>query len=450
MMSSDGTLGDEREAESETPTIREKMSGSTSSGSTRSLSSLYRVALADQCAKLQEPEAPPEKTRPPPIAPRGDLILVVGSSQVEIRVHALILSNASPVFASMLERARYGEGVALQHATPSEPARIPLPDDDPAAMETVCRIVHGRVLNDATGSSSSSSSSSSPGVLDASPAHVLAVAVLADKYDCAPALALAAEHWLRPETMEDVARWGHICPKRRDLLVAAYWLKHEKGFEAGSRRLLAEVSGSFQPLAEGRQSLDENIALRIALALEERRDELGISLYTSLMQPIINPAPCRCSRPKRRWWRPSSYRRVPPAEVVNAVIRGIDRDVMSRGMRYMSINEAIRRADEIPAGVVKNRTGRSPADVDWTYPHGVRANGVWRPWHKALMWHRAEEFREKELSGGVCLRCLHPQMRCDEPRHNEGRLQEIWEWLTPGAKTWLLRANDGAGKLPEW
>ncbi|CCF41109.1 hypothetical protein CH063_02516 [Colletotrichum higginsianum] len=140
------------------------------------------------------------------------------------------------------------------------------------------------------------------------------------------------------------------------------------------------------------------------------------------MQHIINPAPCRCSRPKRRWWRPSSYR-VPPAEVVNAVIRGIDRD---------------------------NRTGRSAADIDWTYPHGVRANGVWRPWHKGLMWHRAEEFREKELSGGVCLRCLHPQMRCEEPRHNEGRLQEIWEWLTPGAKTWLLRADDGAGKLPEW
>ncbi|KAK6213729.1 btb poz domain-containing protein [Colletotrichum tabaci] len=437
-MSSDGTLGDEREAESITP-IQEKMSGSISSGSTKSLSSLYRVALADQRAKLQEPDAPPEKIRAP-IAPQGNLILVVGLSQVEIRVHALILSNASPVFASMLERARYGEGVALQHATPSDPARIPLPDDDPAAMETVCRIVHGRVL-DATGSS--------PSVLDASPAHVLAVAVLADKYDCAPALALAAEHWLRPETMEDVARWGHICPKRRDLLVAAYWLKHEKGFETGSRRLLAEVSGSFRPLAEGRQSLDENIALRVALALEERRNELRVSLYTSLMQPIINPAPCRCSRPKRRWWRPSSYR-VPPAEVVNAVIRGIDRDVMSRGMRYMSINEAIRRAEEIPAGVVKNRTGRSAADIDWTYPHGVRANGVWRPWHKGLMWHRAEEFREKELSGGVCLRCLHPQMRCEEPRHNEGRLQEIWEWLTPGAKTWLLRADDGAGKLPEW
>ncbi|KAK2007986.1 hypothetical protein LZ32DRAFT_540907 [Colletotrichum eremochloae] len=159
----------------------------------------------------------------------------------------------------MLEGARFGEGVALRDATPSNPARVSLPDDDPAAMETICRVIHSRALDAAA-----DVGASRPGILDASPGEVLAVAVLADKYDCAPAMALAAEHWLRPEAMEDVARSGHICPRRRDLLIAAYWFKHERGFEAGSRRLLAEVSGSFRPLAEDRGSLDENIALRVA------------------------------------------------------------------------------------------------------------------------------------------------------------------------------------------
>ncbi|GKT40355.1 uncharacterized protein ColSpa_00536 [Colletotrichum spaethianum] len=418
--------------EQKMPGSRSSSSGDSSTGSSiRSLSSLYLVALTEQDAKDKEPDTPQEKTRPP-VAPRGELVLVVGPSEVEIRVYALILSNASPVFASMLEKTRFGEGVALQGATPSSPARILLPDDDPKAMETICRVIHGKTLD-----------AGSPGVLDASPSEVLAVAMLADKYDCGPAMALAAEHWLKLETMEDMARWGFICPKRRDLLIAAYWFKHEKGFEAGSRRLLAEVSGSFRSLAEGRKSLDENIALRVALALEEKRNELRLSLYTSLMQPIINPPVCKCSRFKRRWWFPRSPR---PAEVVNSVIRCIDRDVMSRGMPYMSINEAIRRAEEIPRNVVKNRTGRSAGD--WKYPDGEKVNNVWRPWHKALMWHRAEEFREKELKKGVCLRCIHPQMRCEEPSHNEGKLKEIWEWLTPGAKMWL-RA-DGVTKLPEW
>ncbi|KZL65580.1 btb poz domain-containing protein [Colletotrichum incanum] len=415
--------------------IEEKMPGSSSrsnSSSTKSLSSLYIVALTEQAAKDKDPDTPPEEPRRP-VAPQGELVLVVGPSKVEIRVYALILSNASPVFASMLGKARFGEGVALQDATPSNPVRISLPDDDPAAMETICRVIHGKTLD-----------AGSPSVLDASPSEVLAVAMLADKYDCSPAMALAAEHWLKPETMEDMARWGHICPKRRDLLIAAYWFKHEKGFEAGSRRLLAEISGSFRPLAEGRESLDENIALRVALALEEKRNELRLSLYTSLMQPIINPPVCKCSRTKRRWWRTRSPR---PAEVVNSVIRCIDRDVMSRGMPYMSINEAIRRAEEIPKNVVKNRTGRSA--VDWKYPDGEKVNSVWRPWHKGLMWHRAEEFREKELKEGVCLRCIHPQMRCEEPRHNERRLQEIWEWLTPGAKSHLQHI-DGVDRMPEW
>ncbi|KAK1984593.1 hypothetical protein LZ30DRAFT_585903, partial [Colletotrichum cereale] len=138
-------------------------------------------------------------------------------------------------------------------------------------------------------------------------------------------------------------------------------------------------------------------------------------------QPILNPPVCKCSRATRRWWRPRSARR--PAEAVNAAIRCIDRD---------------------------NRAGRR-SPVDWRYPDAGdnRAGRVWRPWHQALVWHRAGEFRERELSEGVCLRCIHPQMRCEEPRHNEGRIREIWEWLTPGAKTWLQRV-DGLEFVPEW
>lgn len=209
---------------------------------------------AQEAAKVAELESETTLEIPrPPVAPKGELILVVGPLEQEIRVYALILSNASPVFASMLEHARFGEGVALQDATASEPVRISLPEDDPAAMDTICRIIHGKTLD-----------SESPRIIDAPASEILAVAIAADKYDCAPALALAVEHWLKPEKMEELAKWGHVCPKRRDLLMAAYWFKHEKSFEIASRALVAEVAGSFQPLADGREGMDEHIALRIA------------------------------------------------------------------------------------------------------------------------------------------------------------------------------------------
>ncbi|KXH60792.1 hypothetical protein CNYM01_04328 [Colletotrichum nymphaeae SA-01] len=194
-----------------------------------------------------EDEAAFEPTRTTP-APTGDLILVVGPSRYEIRVYALILSNASPIFASKMSKADYSEDAVV-----SDPPRLSLPDDDPKAMDIMCHIIHGNGL--------------SAEMREIPPNLILTVAGLAAKYDCTLALTAAAEYWLSPEIMDTIAQSGVVHPEKKDLLLAAYWFRHGRAFEAGSLRLITEISWSFSSLADGKSGEDEIVALRIASEL---------------------------------------------------------------------------------------------------------------------------------------------------------------------------------------
>ena len=80
--------------------------------------------------------APPRSDKV--IDPLGDIVLVVGKSDSELRVSSAVLRLASSVFAAMV-KPHFAEGRELAEAGS---ARIRLPDDDEAAMSLLCEALH--------------------------------------------------------------------------------------------------------------------------------------------------------------------------------------------------------------------------------------------------------------------------------------------------------------------
>lgn len=201
------------------------------------------------------PPPPPPPPPRPPVAPNGDVLLLVGPEAHEIRVHSFVLAMVSPVFAMMLRSEKtslFAESAAVRAASRAEPARVALPDDDAAAVEVVCRVVHGRTLGEEC-------------VWDMAPGEILQVAVVVDKYDCAGAMALAVGHWLAPgrvEGMRAAVRDG--CLGGCDLLFASYWLQSAEVFARVTEMMMMEVAGGFEGLAEGREGVDEQLAYKLA------------------------------------------------------------------------------------------------------------------------------------------------------------------------------------------
>ncbi|EMD87308.1 hypothetical protein COCC4DRAFT_59179 [Bipolaris maydis ATCC 48331] len=72
------------------------------------------------------------------LAPGGDVILVVGGKRFRIHVDSLFLKRHSTVFAALLG-PNFREGQDLNTSSPRE---IPLPDDDPYAMTTICATMY--------------------------------------------------------------------------------------------------------------------------------------------------------------------------------------------------------------------------------------------------------------------------------------------------------------------
>ncbi|OHE98196.1 hypothetical protein CORC01_06564 [Colletotrichum orchidophilum] len=394
--------------------LMEVKASDSSSSSTQSPGSINEDATAEK-AETEDPDSEEEavsRQTNSAVAPKGDLTLVVGPSGNKIRVYALILSNASPIFASMISKASNAEDTTLSHQ-----ARISLPDDDPMAMEIICHVIHGNSLD--------------ADVIDIPPGVVLAVAALSAKYDCAPALTRKIEHWLSPETMETIAQSGLVHPEKKDLLLAAYWFRHERAFEMASLRFITEIAWSFCFLADGTSGEEELVALRIALALEEKRNELRLYLYTHMMEQIHAINYCECSIPKSHWWKRPFHGKqdTKPATtaVISSVLRNIDRDILSRGTPYMSINEMMRLADDgTPNTLVWNRVGRRNADL-------AR--------HKTLMRCSVRHLKRSGMMRGICLRCFHPRMECeDHLAHGKEKEREFREWL-PGEVGWRLNTS---------
>ncbi|KAF9871376.1 hypothetical protein CkaCkLH20_11023 [Colletotrichum karsti] len=363
--------------------------------------------------KVKDFGAPTPKPRPP-IAPNGDLTLLVGPepNHHPLRVHSLVLKNASPVFASMLQPP-YLESATLFTATPSSPARISLPEDDPLAVETICRVLHNRA--DAA-------------VYELSAEEVLRVAVAADKYDCAGAMALAAEYWLSPGKLEglmNAARDGCIGFRRCDLLLASYWFKHERVFGEVTRALVVNVVGGFEGLVEGREGVEEVLAWRLALALEQQRNNLRLSLYTIIMDRTTVSSSLRPRIFLGLHWP----ERQTQNSVISNVLRSIDRGIFSHGIMYMSIDEALRRALEIPMGAY-NRMMSLVKVTDQKELYGCREK---RSSYKEHIIAGVSRWRKDKLMG-LCLACLHEQMECSVEHVGDGKERREWEEMAAELK----------------
>lgn len=117
------------------------------------------------------------------IFPKGDVILVVGSEKVKLRVHSMFLKTTSRPFSAMFVLV-WNEGNMLGR---DEPTEIPLPEDDASALQTICAIIHHQ-------------NKLVPQTLTAS--DVLGIAIAADKYDCVDALKFASTNWLQPQNQD--------------------------------------------------------------------------------------------------------------------------------------------------------------------------------------------------------------------------------------------------------
>lgn len=159
-----------------------------------------------------------------PIAPIGDVTLVVGVPESRYRVDSRCLSMASKVFKTMFS-SNWLEG---QNPSSDDPKDVALPDDDPFAIHLICCIVHHR--SDLASAS-------------LSPQQLLSVAIATDKYDLGVALEYAKTTWLirpeneKPKMISDGYR-----------LAAAYMFKDHRQFSKISLNLIVEHPGSYMPL----------------------------------------------------------------------------------------------------------------------------------------------------------------------------------------------------------
>jgi hypothetical protein len=156
------------------------------------------------------------------IAPDGDLVLMVGPEETKLRVRSILLMAASKPFSVMLG-PHWKEGHDMRdHDGPFE---LSLPGDNAAALKIICSIIHYQ-------------NKKVPRTLPAG--DVLAVAVVADKYDCVNALKFASETWLRTSGNE---------PDNLMLLsAAAYLFRNAQAFSEITRALVLNYDGPYLAL----------------------------------------------------------------------------------------------------------------------------------------------------------------------------------------------------------
>ncbi len=152
--------------------------------------------------------------------PAGDLVLKVGSGEEAtlIRVQSKVLGLASPVFAAMLS-PRFAEGQNLEDNKKMVDATttIDLPNDDPASMSLLCKILHFK-------KDAAQRPFYPPDIL-------IGLAVICDKYNMSRALSPWSYVWMDMCHKED----------QYDLFDTArisYGLEHHESFWKSTRDIL--------------------------------------------------------------------------------------------------------------------------------------------------------------------------------------------------------------------
>lgn len=149
----------------------------------------------------------------------GDVILIVGTDKVRLRVYSQCLRSASKIFNAMFG-PHWSDG---QRLTERSPIEVALPEDDADAMRTICYIVHHR--NDLVSQHLTTK-------------KILQIAIEVDKYDFRIALKFASVEWLKPPVNAKREEMGHR-------LATAFLFENSDAFEAHFMKLLLHYDGSY-------------------------------------------------------------------------------------------------------------------------------------------------------------------------------------------------------------
>ncbi|OJD29689.1 btb poz domain-containing protein [Diplodia corticola] len=209
------------------------------------------------------------------IYPDGDILLVCGPNKVVLLIHSIFLTNASKVFAAMLN-GNFREG---QPQANGGRRTIPLPEDDPFAMECICASLHSR--NERLPNSMT-------------PKQLLAIAYAADKYDLVSSLRIISSHWFSANKATQSS--FHI-EDFWSTMAAAYILKDDDFFRSTTATIVLNHDQSFL----GLDQLAGNIVpSEITLSLEEKRNSVRLALMQLLYrQAYITPNDCSCMESSR-------------------------------------------------------------------------------------------------------------------------------------------------------
>lgn len=166
----------------------------------------------------------------------GDVILVIGA-ETFLRVSSFVLVNTSSVFKAMLS-PKFREG---WHVRSTEyPQEIPLPDDDPNPMLVVCPVLHAQDTNALLQSTTGPT-----------PALVLDLAIVADKYACIAPVYFMGEALIH-RCADHLAGSSNVTAcfpeAQASLAAAAYLLKLPKSFALSTRRLVLDTTVPFSSL----------------------------------------------------------------------------------------------------------------------------------------------------------------------------------------------------------
>ncbi|SPJ83766.1 uncharacterized protein FTOL_10282 [Fusarium torulosum] len=311
----------------------------------------------------------PADTKPNPvieIAPDGDLILMVGPEETKLRIRSILLMAASKVFSTMLG-PDWKEGGDIRHH--DGPFELPLPEDNAAALQVVCSIIHYQ--NDKI-----------PRTLPAG--DILAVAVVADKYDCVDVVKFASESWLRTS--------GHEPDDLMLLTAAAYILRSSTAFNNITRTLILNYDGPFLALCTN--EIESIMPWKVFCLLEEQRGFARLEVSQILIEGGGASSCCHnCG-----WTSKYAY----------AYMKLLDlKDLWPADLFRTSIAKALAKAERMPDPVPEERS----TECRYAYKHEPPAYRENRHW-------KLDSLNERI---GLCLRCTRldrTDSNCSNPSHN--------------------------------
>ncbi|TLD37648.1 hypothetical protein E2P81_ATG04460 [Venturia nashicola] len=208
--------------------------------------------------------------------PDGDVILVVGTDEpgkMSIKVSSKVLSISSKVFKAMFSR-NFKEGNEL--ARSSTLYEVPLPDDDPDAMSTLCNILHHNTDD-----------LSFPDDTD----KLMEFVTVMDKYNCAKASKIYVVPWIEKFHSPSLSQMA-------DLLWVSHNLRYNNSFRKFSSMLLHSDHG-VKTLREF-QIKETSFPLEI-YSLANRRLELDHWLVHNLSMQLTKIVALRNKENSFKW-----------------------------------------------------------------------------------------------------------------------------------------------------